>query len=286
MNYIAELNAFYDLKMSGARLSPSATILWYCLMAICNRRRWENPFPASRIQIINLTELSDRTIRKARDELKSAGLIDYAPQGANRATIYTLKSIADQECCAKMHSTDSSTDEECCAKMHSTDEECCAKMHSTNTEVLCKNAHYIKHIENNNKNTILSKSNLDDSDLKPSDASKERAAKPKKKQKEQTVEYTEAFLRFWEVYPIHDNKIQAFNVWQERGLEKSQEIVEAIIAYTEYKKNTSWKEQRYIQNPNNFLSANDWQDILRWQQENKQSKRKLSEELAKKSIAY
>ena len=271
MNYIAELNAFYDLKMSGARLSPSATILWYCLMAICNRRRWENPFPASRIQIINLTELSDRTIRKARDELKSAGLIDYAPQGANRATIYTLKSIADQECCAKMHSTDSSTDEECCAKMHSTDEECCAKMHSTNTEVLCKNAHYIKHIENNNKNTILSKSNLDDSDLN------------KAEKNEQSAKEDESFKRFYDAYPRHEGRKPAKRAWDK--LKPSEELIEAIISHVEKRKKTNWngKDKTFIPLPATFLNQERWTDDLCNQQE---SKRSASGLLMSKTIEY
>ena len=275
MNYIAELNAFYDLKMGGARLSPSAMILWYCLMAICNRRRWENPFPVSRNQIIQLTELSDRTIRKARDELKSAGLIDYAPQGANRATLYTLKSIADQECCAKMHSTD---------------QECCAKMHSTDTEVLCKNAHYIKHIENNNKNTILSKSNLDDSALEQSDESKKSASEPKKKK--QQPEYTPAFLRFWEAYPRKVAKDEAFKVWKAKGIEKDPEQVETIISHVEKRKKAiggdgrnGWAgvNMQFIPYPAKFLNVKRWTDDLSNQQESKRSAGGL---LMSKTIEY
>lgn len=260
MNYIAELNAFYDLKMGGTSLSPSAMILWYCLMAICNRRRWENPFPVSRNQIIQLTELSDRTIRKARDELKSAGLIDYAPQGANRATIYTLKSLADQECCAKMHSTDSSTDEECCAKMHSTD-----------TEVLCKNAHYIKHIENNNKNTILSKSNLDDSDLN------------KAEKNEQSAKEDESFKRFYDAYPRHEGRKPAKRAWDK--LKPSEELIEAIISHVEKRKKTNWngKDKTFIPLPATFLNQERWTDDLCNQQE---SKRSASGLLMSKTIEY
>lgn len=98
-SYITELNAFYELY-SRSSLSVSALALWHSLMAISNKARWKNPLPVSREQLREVSKLNDRTVRRAREELQELGLIDFEPQGANRATLYTLHSIANGEYCA------------------------------------------------------------------------------------------------------------------------------------------------------------------------------------------
>ncbi|MCM3178552.1 hypothetical protein [Cytobacillus horneckiae] len=69
MNYIKELNAFYDwLELN--ELSASAINLWYALMHINNKAGWAETFTVAESVICVKTGLTDRTLRKVRNELK------------------------------------------------------------------------------------------------------------------------------------------------------------------------------------------------------------------------
>lgn len=76
MNYIKELNAFYDwLELN--ELSPSAINLWYALMHINNKAGWAETFTVAESVLCVKTKLTDRTLRKVRNELKQKGRIDF-----------------------------------------------------------------------------------------------------------------------------------------------------------------------------------------------------------------
>lgn len=96
MNYIKELNAFYDwLEIN--ELSPSAINLWYALMHINNKAGWAETFTVAESVLCVKTGLTDRTLRKVRNELKQKGRIDFISRKGGRAPIYKIISFLSTE---------------------------------------------------------------------------------------------------------------------------------------------------------------------------------------------
>lgn len=89
MNYIAEVNRFYDWLETNL-LSTSAIVLWHALMNINNKCGWIKEFGVATSVLCAKTGLSDRTIRNARNELKQKGRIDWKTRGGNRSATYIL----------------------------------------------------------------------------------------------------------------------------------------------------------------------------------------------------
>ncbi|MEZ2715398.1 DnaD domain-containing protein [Niallia circulans] len=96
MNYIKELNAFYDwLEIN--ELSPSAINLWYALMHINNKAAWAETFTVAESVLCVKTGLTDRTLRKVRNELKQKNRIDFISRKGGRAPIYRVISFYSTE---------------------------------------------------------------------------------------------------------------------------------------------------------------------------------------------
>lgn len=95
MNYIKEMNAFYDwLEIN--ELSPSAINLWYALMHINNKAGWAETFTVAESVLCVKTGLTDRTLRKVRNELKQKGRIDFASR-KGKAPTYKIISFERTE---------------------------------------------------------------------------------------------------------------------------------------------------------------------------------------------
>ncbi|MBL5768005.1 DnaD domain protein [Heyndrickxia sporothermodurans] len=95
MNYIKEMNAFYDwLELND--LSPSAINLWYALMHINNKAGWIETFTVAESVLCVKTGLTDRTLRKVRNELKQKGRIDFASR-KGKAPVYKIISFYGTE---------------------------------------------------------------------------------------------------------------------------------------------------------------------------------------------
>ncbi|WP_075209070.1 DnaD domain-containing protein [Cytobacillus solani] len=96
MNYIKEMNAFYDwLELN--ELSPSAINLWYALMHINNKAGWIETFTVAESVLCVKTGLTDRTLRKVRNELKQKNRIDFVSRKGGKAPIYKLISFFSTE---------------------------------------------------------------------------------------------------------------------------------------------------------------------------------------------
>lgn len=96
LNYIKELNAFYDwLELN--ELSSSAINLWYALMHINNKAGWAETFTVAESVLSVKTGLTDRTIRKCRNELKQKGLIDFVSRKGGKPPIYKIISFETGE---------------------------------------------------------------------------------------------------------------------------------------------------------------------------------------------
>lgn len=94
MNYIKELNAFYDWLEINL-LSTSAIALWHGLMHINNKAGWAEEFTVAASVLCIKTGLSDRTIRNARNELKQKGRIDWKTRKGNQSAVYKMISLFD-----------------------------------------------------------------------------------------------------------------------------------------------------------------------------------------------
>ncbi len=92
MNYIKEINAFYD-HQEREPLSGSAVALWYALMHMNNKTRWKNTFTAPGSALRNKAGLSATSFKQARAELEELKYIDVESRGKGRAPIYTMHSL-------------------------------------------------------------------------------------------------------------------------------------------------------------------------------------------------
>lgn len=88
MNYIAQINAFWDSATTNP-LSTGQVSLYFALLHVCNRSNWTEWFAAPNQVLSVLTGLSRSGILKARNELKQRGLIDFQER-ATKATRYKI----------------------------------------------------------------------------------------------------------------------------------------------------------------------------------------------------
>ncbi|MGO4890678.1 DnaD domain protein [Anaerobacillus sp. MEB173] len=136
MNYLKELNAFYD-RLETNPLSTSAVALWHALMHINNKTGWRDQFAVAITALSTKTGLSDRTISKARKELKEKGYITFSSQSGNQPAIYQLCSLVLQ-----YHSTQTELQKEVSflsepdIKPANHDENCFSKYSETTNENL------------------------------------------------------------------------------------------------------------------------------------------------------
>ncbi len=94
MNYIKELNAFYDWLETNS-LSTSEIVLWHALMHINNKSGWAEEFAVATSVLCVKTGLADRTIRDARNKLKQKGRIDFKSRKGNQSAIYKMISLVE-----------------------------------------------------------------------------------------------------------------------------------------------------------------------------------------------
>ena len=95
MNYISTINDFWDAAMLNP-LSTGQVSLYFALLHVCNRNRWEEWFQAPNRVLTVLTGLSRSGILKARSELKKRGMIDFEEHGT-KATTYKIMSDSKQD---------------------------------------------------------------------------------------------------------------------------------------------------------------------------------------------
>ncbi|MGO0058614.1 helix-turn-helix domain-containing protein [Brevibacillus fluminis] len=93
MNYIREINAFYD-RLETNPLSTSAIALWHALMQINNKAGWIDTFAVAVSVLCVKTGLSERTITNARNELKQKGYIDFLSRKGNKSATYKIESLS------------------------------------------------------------------------------------------------------------------------------------------------------------------------------------------------
>lgn len=92
MNYMAEINSFYD-KLETNPLSSNAINLWHALIHVANKANWIDKFAVA-ISVLELkTGLKKKTIERARNELKQKGFIDWKTRAGNQSAEYSMISL-------------------------------------------------------------------------------------------------------------------------------------------------------------------------------------------------
>lgn len=94
MNYIKQINAFYD-RLETNSLSTSAIALWHALMHINNKAGWQREFSVAVSVLCVKTGLSERTISNARNELKQKKFIDFKSRKGNKSAVYILEDLSE-----------------------------------------------------------------------------------------------------------------------------------------------------------------------------------------------
>lgn len=89
MNYITEINSFYDWLETNS-VSDSSIVLWHALMHINNKCGWKVEFPVAISSIQNKTGLSKSSILRARNQLKQVGRITFKERSGNLSTVYKI----------------------------------------------------------------------------------------------------------------------------------------------------------------------------------------------------
>jgi DnaD/phage-associated family protein len=96
MNYLREINAFYDWLETNS-ISSSAIALWHALMAINNKCGWITEFAVA-ISVLEVkTGLKRRTLERARNELEQKGRLTWKTRKGNQSATYTIVSLIDAQ---------------------------------------------------------------------------------------------------------------------------------------------------------------------------------------------
>lgn len=94
MDYIKEINAFYDHDMAN-QLSQSAGYLYLALLNVANRLFWKEGFTVSDTMLMARTGMKDkRTFHRALEELTHKGLVAITEN--NRGRVYTITGLVCQ----------------------------------------------------------------------------------------------------------------------------------------------------------------------------------------------
>lgn len=86
--------------------------------------------------------------------------------------------------------------------------------------------------------------------------------KERKKKKQELGDYSEAFLKFWEMYPKKRNKGFAYKEWIDLPLDEGSKIVQSLLALEWQRQSEAWTKEggKYIPNPENYLKARGFED--------------------------
>lgn len=96
MNYIKEINAFYD-TIEQEPLSASAVALWHTLIHINNKARWAESFIASATNLQYKGGLGNSSFQRGRTQLTERGYITWESRGKNKAARYHLVPLTKED---------------------------------------------------------------------------------------------------------------------------------------------------------------------------------------------
>lgn len=92
MEYISQLNAFYDLLPNNP-LTPKAICLYSILLHIDNKLFWKERFSVANSRLVFLTGIDRRTLDRVRNELIQKNYIKYKKGSGNQAGEYEIVNL-------------------------------------------------------------------------------------------------------------------------------------------------------------------------------------------------
>ena len=82
MNYIKHMSGFFERLEEDRRMTPYHISLYVCLFQYWNLNRFRNPFPISRMELMQISGIgSNNTYAKCMKQLDEWGYIQYSPNG-------------------------------------------------------------------------------------------------------------------------------------------------------------------------------------------------------------
>lgn len=96
MNYIREINAFYDWLETND-IPNSCITLWHALMNVCNKAGWVPEFSVAISTLESKTGMRKDALITARQKLHEAGLIVFHSRAGQKSAVYHLVSIASEK---------------------------------------------------------------------------------------------------------------------------------------------------------------------------------------------
>lgn len=89
MNYIREINAFYDWLETNT-LTDSAINLWHALMHVANKAGWPEEFAVALSTLQSKTGVKKDAVITARLRLQQAGRIKFKSRSGQQSAIYSI----------------------------------------------------------------------------------------------------------------------------------------------------------------------------------------------------
>jgi len=89
MNYITEINRFYDWLETNP-VSDSTIVLWHALMHINNKTGWKEEFAVAISTLELKTAMSRSSIIRARNTLQQAGRLNFRSRNGQQSAVYSL----------------------------------------------------------------------------------------------------------------------------------------------------------------------------------------------------
>lgn len=233
MNYIREINAFYDWLETNS-MSTSAIALWFALMHMCNKTGWAREFAVAISTLSVKTGLSPRAVTNARNELQQKGRIQWRSRKGSQSAVYRIVPLSEQ--LQAPHSGN-----------------CLPAMYSDITSDNASDNRADNRADNHTDNaSALYKLNKTETKLDSTSA-------PRKPFKSLTQE--QRFDEFWAKYPKKRSKGQAERAWVKIAPDDAL-FAQIIEGLERAKRSRDWIKEggRYIPYPATWLNAKGWED--------------------------
>ncbi|EKZ4877782.1 hypothetical protein QO274_000047 [Listeria monocytogenes] len=252
MNYLKEINEFYNWLETDETLTPASINLWHALMSIDNKLGWKSPFSASESILIEKTLLAGRTVRKARSELVEARRIKFTKRPGGRAPFYELIPFDVENAEVNTEAdTEANTEENQNAEA---DAKAGAKEDTEANAELCNNAEVNAEADAGETPENGTNAKVDAGASAEADATFNKLIN--KNNKNNIYSATDArnyFEQFWKMYPRKKNKMRAETVFKQCLKKHSPEII--LNGLQKYVKECEIldRETTFVKHPDTFL---------------------------------